>query len=277
MAVFGGRWLTNNSRPKRASLVATPIAHLMELDEYRKMYALEENFWWYRGMLRVTKEILGLYLQGGSDIHILDAGCGTGKMLQELNNYANRPPVGFDFSSEALKFLKRRGIANVLQASTTDIPFKSESFDLVTSFDVLCQLPADGDRLALREFYRVLKPGGRIYVRLPAYPWMFANHDRCSLTYRRYYRRDLIAKVEEAGFFIQKASYANFFLLPLLAFKRLVLERLGILSDSSDLRPVPVGLNRLLEIPLGIESHLLSYSSFRFPCGLSLVCMAEKK
>jgi hypothetical protein len=62
----------------------------------------------------------------------------------------------------------------------------------------------------------------------------------------------------------------------MLIFKRLVLERLGILSGTSDLRPVPNGLNALLEIPLGIESHLLRYPSFRFPCGLSLVCLAEK-
>ena len=249
----------------------------MQLDEYRKMYALEENFWWYRGMLRITKQILGQHFQPGGDIRVLDAGCGTGKMLVELEAFARRPPIGFDFSAEAVKFLRLRSVANVLQASTTDIPFASSTFDLVTSFDVLCQLPGEGDQLALREFHRVLKPAGKIYVRLPAYPWMFANHDRCSLTFRRYYCGDLVASVEHAGFRILKASYANFFLLPVLAFKRLVLERFGILSDSSDLRPVPAVLNDILEIPLGIESRLLSYSSFRFPCGLSLVCLAEKK
>lgn len=249
----------------------------MQLDEYRKMYALEENFWWYRGMLRITKRILGQHFQLGGDIRILDAGCGTGKMLVELEAFALRSPIGFDFSAEAVKFLRLRDVPNVLQASTTAIPFESATFDLVTSFDVLCQLPGKGDQSALREFHRVLKPSGIIFVRLPAYPWMFANHDRCSLTFRRYYRGDLVTKVEQAGFRILKASYANFFLFPALAFKRLVLERLGILSGSSDLRPVPAGLNEILEIPLAIESRLLGHSSFRFPCGLSLVCLAEKK
>src|SRR5262245_52086768 len=103
----------------------------MELDEYRKMYALEENFWWYRGMLRITKQILGCHFRPGEDNRILDAGCGTGKMLQELDLYAKRTPVGFDFSSEAMKFLKMRGSVNVLQASTTEIPLESDTFDLV--------------------------------------------------------------------------------------------------------------------------------------------------
>ena len=65
-----------------------------------------------------------------------------------------------------MKFLKVRGLVNVLQASTTEIPFKSGSFDLVTSFEVLCQLPGEGDLKALQEFHRVLKPAGKIYVRL---------------------------------------------------------------------------------------------------------------
>src|SRR5262245_6549457 len=249
----------------------------MQLDEYRKMYALEEDFWWYRGMLSITRQLLGRHLDAGSRTRILDAGCGTGKMLVELEALARRSPFGFDFSPEAVRFLKLRGVVNVLQASATDIPFKSASFDLVTSFDVLCQLPGDGDRSALREFHRVLRQGGLIYVRLPAYPWMFASHDRCSLTFRRYYRGELVTKVEQAGFHILKASYANFFLFPLFAFKRLVLEKLGILSDSSDLRPVPAALNGMLEIPLAIESRLLSLPLVRFPWGVSLVCLGEKK
>jgi len=249
----------------------------MQLDEYRKMYALEEGFWWYRGMLRVTHKVLGTYLEAGRDIRILDAGCGTGKMMLELQPYSLRAPVGFDFSAEAVKFLKLRNVPNILQASTTDLPFGSATFDLVTSFDVLCQLPGEGDRQALLEFRRVLKPGGHVYLRLPAYPWMYANHDRCSLTVRRYFRRELVDKVEQAGLHVLKASYVNFFLLPVLAFKRLVLERLGILADSSDLRPVPKAVNAALEIPLSIESRLLSLSQFRFPCGLSVVCLAVKR
>jgi SAM-dependent methyltransferase len=249
----------------------------MQTDEYRKMFALEEGFWWYRGMLRITQEILGHYFKPSQDVRILDAGCGTGRMLLELRRYTVRQPVGFDFSPEAVKFLQERGLPSVLRASTTEIPLVSATFDLVTSFDVLCQLPDDGDAQALREFHRVLRPQGKIYVRLPAYQWMYANHDRCSLTFRRYTRSELVTKVQNAGFRILKASYANFFLFLPLALKRLVLERVGVLADSSDLRPVPDLLNRLLEIPLRVESQFLSQPAFRFPCGLSLLCLAEKQ
>jgi SAM-dependent methyltransferase len=249
----------------------------MQTDEYRKMFALEENFWWYRGMLRITKEILGRYFEKMGNVRILDAGCGTGKMLLELRHYTLREPIGFDLSAEAVKFLKIRGIANVLQASTTEIPFCRASFDLITSFDVLCQLSGDGDVHALCEFHRVLRPSGKIYMRVPAYQWMYAGHDRCSFTVQRYTRADLVAKVKKAGFRVLKASYANFFLFVPLAFKRLILEKFGILADSSDLRPVADALNTLLEIPLLLESRLLCVAAFHFPVGLSLLCLAEKQ
>jgi SAM-dependent methyltransferase len=248
----------------------------MQADEYRKMFALEENFWWYRGMLDITRRLLGRYCRTNDNFKILDAGCGTGKMLLELRQFTPGDPFGLDYSAEAMKFLKVRAVPNVLQASTTELPFAADSFDLVTSFDVLCQLPGDGDLQALREFHRVLNPRGKIYVRLPAYQWMFANHDRCSLTVHRYTRSELVAKVQTARFRILKASYANFFLFPPLAFKRIALEKMGILAESSDLRPVPPFLNTLLEIPLRLEAQLLNRKGFRFPYGVSLLCLAEK-
>jgi SAM-dependent methyltransferase len=249
----------------------------MQSDEYRKMHALEEDFWWYRGMRRITAAVLNLNAGSPDDLEILDAGCGTGNMLQEFSRCTLKPPVGFDFSAEAVRFLRIRGLTRVLQASVTQIPFGDGTFDLVTCFDVLCQLPEDGDAQALREFRRVLKPAGKLFVRLPAYQWLYANHDRCSQTVRRYTRSRLAASLVQAGFVIRKLSYANFFLFAVLAAKRLVLERLGILADSSDLRPVPKLMNALLEIPLDIESRLLRRPGFRFPFGLSLICLAEKK
>jgi SAM-dependent methyltransferase len=241
------------------------------------MHALEEDFWWYRGMRRITAAVLRLDPASPLNLEILDAGCGTGNMLQELSRFTLIPPVGFDFSAEAIRFLRLRGLPVVAQASVTMIPFADATFDLVTSFDVLCQLEPGGDLAALQEFRRVLKPAGRIFVRLPAYQWLYAAHDRCSRTVRRYRRGELGRMVERSGFGILRLSHANFFLFPLLVFKRLVLERLGILADASDLRPVPPLLNDLLEIPLDLESRLLRHAGFRFPCGMSLICLAEKK
>ncbi|MBM3791851.1 MAG: class I SAM-dependent methyltransferase [Acidobacteria bacterium] len=249
----------------------------METDEYRKMFELEEDFWWYRGMARITEAILGRHFASKGTATILDAGCGTGKMLEVLRRFSVNGPVGFDFSKQAVRYSKRRGEPGIVQASVIHIPFPASSFDLVTSLDVLCQLPEGGDLQALREFHRVLGAGGKLFVRLPAYQWLYAGHDRHSLTLQRYTRSQLVSRLDAAGFAIIQVSYANFFLFPLLAAKRLLLEKIGILADSSDLRPVPSLLNGILEWPLRIESRLLRYPHFRFPWGLSIVGLAEKR
>ncbi|MFH1572369.1 MAG: class I SAM-dependent methyltransferase, partial [Acidobacteriota bacterium] len=186
-------------------------------------------------------------------------------------------PVGFDLSELAMRYSRRRGESRLVQASATHIPFPAGIFDLITSLDVLNHLPEGGDVLALREFHRLLKGGGKVFVRLPAYQWLYASHDRHSLTLQRYTRSQLVSRLNAAGFTIIQVSYANFFLFPVLAAKRLLLEKVGILADSSDLRPVPSLLNRILEWPLRIESRLLRYPHFRFPWGLSIVGLAEKR
>ena len=249
----------------------------METDEYRKMFELEENFWWYRGMRRITERILDRHFPEAAAVSILDAGCGTGGMLKALRPYSRMLPIGLDISTEAIKYLKWRGEPLVLRASVTQVPFRVASFDLITCFDVLYQLSPGEDRFAFNEFYRVLKPGGKIYVRLPAYQWMAGAHDRFVKTAHRYTRTELIAGLQNAKFRVLQASYANFFLFPFLASKRLVLEKFGLLVNSSDLRPMPRFIDRLLEVPLWIESLFLSKISFSFPWGLSVICLAEKE
>src|SRR5262249_54711562 len=95
---------------------------------------------------------------------------------------------------------RQRGAQNLAQGSATDLPFADESFDLVTSFDVLVQIPGEGaDEQAMREIFRVLKPGGIAFVRCAAYEWMKSGHDAALGTARRYDLRELGEKLRQAG------------------------------------------------------------------------------
>ena len=252
----------------------------MRSEDYAHLYALEESFWWFVGMREVTAAVLDPVCPPGRARDVLDAGCGTGGMLNWLEPYAGGGRVaGIDFSPDALAFCRERGLRDVAQASVTALPFADSTFDLVTSFDVLVQIPGEGsDVRAMREMWRVLRPGGVAFVRAAAYGWMRSGHDEALGTRRRYARGELKRKMEEAGFRVLRTTYANGLLLPLAAVRRLVLKRVGLSSSGSDVKPLPRGLgwlNRAFEGALRFEARLLR-SGYDLPAGLSVICLAER-
>jgi SAM-dependent methyltransferase len=243
------------------------------------LYALEESLWWFVGMREVTRAVLDPVCPTGRRRDVLDAGCGTGGMLTWLERYAGGGRVaGIDFASDALEFCRSRGLRDVAQASVTALPFAGETFDLVTSFDVLVQLPGEGsDELAMREMFRVLKPGGVAFARAAAYEWMRSGHDEALNTQRRYTLGQLVERMTRAGFRVRRATYANSLLLPAAVVRRLLLKRLGLADRGSDVRPPGSDwLNRSLASALKAEASLLKKLNTKLPAGLSTVCVAEK-
>jgi len=253
----------------------------MHTEDYADLYALEENLWWFAGMREITAALLDPVCLPGPDRMILDAGCGTGGMLEWLKRYAGQEKVvGLDLVSDALKFCRERGQERLAQASVTDLPFVDESFDLVTSFDVLVQVHGEGtDEQAMREMYRVLKLGGIAFVRAAAYEWMRSSHDEALGTQRRYQLDELRVKMERAGFRVLRATYANSLLLPVAALRRLALKRIGLAQPGSDVKPLPPNLewlNQTLLRVLRSEARWLKIPQSELPAGLSAICVAEK-
>ncbi|MBA3766881.1 MAG: class I SAM-dependent methyltransferase [Acidobacteria bacterium] len=253
----------------------------MRAEDYSYLYTLEESFWWFDGMRAVTAALLDPVCPSGKRRTILDAGCGTGGNLVWLKRYAGDGEVfGIDLISDALSFCRARAHKHLAQASVTDLPFESAMFDLLTSFDVLVQLPGEGaDERALNEMWRVLKPGGIAFVRVAAYEWMRSGHDEALGTQRRYSLNLLVERMKRAGFGILRATYANTLLLPVAALRRLVLKPLGLADRHSDVKPLSPRLqwlNRMLAGALHTEAHLLKRPALRLGAGLSAICIAEK-
>ena len=252
----------------------------MQTEDYEYLYQLEERFWWFAGMREVTAALLDPHLPP-RDRAILDAGCGTGGNLEWLARYAGHGAVaGIDLIETALQFCRERGAQRLSQASATDLPFADRSFDLVTSFDVLVQIPGEGaDERAMREMFRVLRPGGIAFVRCAAYEWMKSGHDQALSTQRRYDLEELKQKLRRAGFEVLRETYANSLLFPVAAMRRLVLKRLGLADSGSDVKPLPPQLewlNRTLTGALRWEAGRLKEASARLPFGLSAICIARK-
>lgn len=242
----------------------------MEKEQYEILYRLEETHWWYLGMRRMVDSLLQRYVDCSQPLRILDAGCGTGGMVKHLQQFGS--VVGLDLSDEALGLCQHRHLPQLTQASVEQLPFADESFDLLTSFDVLYHRAVVNDWLALGEFYRVLRPGGLLLLRVPAYDWLRGAHDVAVHTRHRYSHRELVRKLHAAGFQLQKLTHANALLFPVAAAKRLVEGTEHSWHMDLELPAAPI--NRMLLGVLSLEATLLPRVSF--PWGLSLVAVASK-
>jgi SAM-dependent methyltransferase len=246
----------------------------MRHEEYRAMFNLEDRLWWYQGMRAVTAAILNRHLPGGPSTRVLDIGCGTGYSLKWLRQeLGTQSAFGVDLSRDASVFWNETGLLNGAIASAQRVPLASNLFDLVTCFDVIYQLTGTEAEAAVDEIHRLLKPGGILFIREPAYEWLRAGHDIAVGGRHRYTLREMMRLLTARGFALKQATYANTLLFWAAVPHRLISKWTG--SDESDVKPVGRWLNAALAAILKLEARLVRYISL--PFGLSVIAVAEKK
>lgn len=247
----------------------------MRTDEYAAMYAVEDEHWWYVGMRAVADALLRRRFRGRRGrLEILDAGCGTGGNSAHLRRYGR--VTGIDFSADALTLAAERPGLRLGRASVEAVPFADNTFDLVLSNDVLCHLGVASDASALRELARVLRPGGVLYLQLPAYEWLRSHHDAAVHTGHRYRAGEVRALLDDVGLRVRRITHANGALLPAATAWR-ALNRLRPGSHEatrSDVRPLARPVNALLRAALQVESTWLARRDLA--AGLSVIGIAEK-
>lgn len=247
----------------------------MNVAEYERMYRLEDSYWWFVGRHRLMEALLReRYGRPGTQarpLDILDIGCGTGAMSIRLQGWGR--VVSADFSPLALQFSRRRGLTHLAGADAMHLPFASERFDVLVAMDMLEHLP--DDRAALCEFHRVLKPGGRMFAMVPAYPHLWSEHDVALMHHRRYLRREFAERFVTAGFRIEKLSHTMTALYPLVALQRRLNARKPPHDPPEAALPLlPAPLNAALTALLTVENALAR--RLNFPFGVTILCIAVK-
>ena len=239
------------------------------------MHALERNYWWFQGRRRVILSILEKFRKSGNGpATVLDIGCGTGMLLEDLQKLGLA--VGLDFSMVALEYCRQRGLKSLAQADVRYIPVKSGSVDIITALDLIEHIKDDHGLMA--EFFRVLKPGGIAIMSVPAHKSLWSGHDVALHHFRRYEKSEFLALVKGAGLQPTKYSYGMataFF--PAMVFRRAKNLLLGPSSDSAvktDEFRLPGWVNTVLRKTVEAEARWLTQRNL--PFGLSLLCVAEK-
>lgn len=240
--------------------------------EYRRMFEAEEAQWWYAGQRAIAAALLGPALgeRLPGKARVLDAGCGTGFNLRALSRLGRA--TGIDLAPEALAFCKERGVRAV-RASLLGLPFADATFDAVTSFDVLYHAWVADDRAAVGEMARVLAPGGVLLVRVPALRALWGAHDVEVQSRHRYTRSELVALLGSCGLQVERVTYCNSILFPLLWARRTLDRALG--REGSDVGFLPAPLEWAFRSALLIEAALVR-RGVSFPLGASVVALSRK-
>jgi SAM-dependent methyltransferase len=250
----------------------------VEKSEYLKHFELEETHWWFRGRRKILLKLIRASMPTRRPLVWLDAGCGTGFNLKALEEFGDI--FGCDYSEEALRFSRKRGLRNIVRADVQRLPFQTGRMDRVSFLDVLYHRAISDDVAVLREAHRVLKPEGLLVIADSALEILRGRHDVAVHGRERYRKKTLRARLAAADFEVVRMGYFNFFLFPaILAIRLWERARLrGAAIEAlvqSDLKAVWRPLNSLLFAVLSLETLLAK--KIDLPVGSSIICLARKK
>lgn len=281
----------------------------MEKDEYTRMYRMETDFWWYRtlhalvdstiqqwlkrktstGDSRIpsgkhpsestqNKSITGEDLkpqkkESGKELKIFDAGCGTGRMMEILQKYGT--VYGIDYSEDAVRYSKERGLDNVEIGDLNDFNPAKEEFDMVVCLDVLYHAGIKDDMAVAGRLFRSLKPDGIMIINLPAFEYLRRSHDKVVHTRKRYRKREFVNQLRDLGFRVLKSSYRLPHLYFIILLSKIFSRGENKSNYKSDLNELPGWLNTLLSFTGRIENYLI-LNGFSMQVGSSLFVVAKK-
>jgi SAM-dependent methyltransferase len=247
----------------------------MEKQEYKIMAEIEDDYWWYRGLHELVLAMLEKFGGGRKDISILDAGCGTGRMLELIGSAGYGNATGFDYSPEAQEFCRRRGLSGVRQEDLNAWLPEENKYDCLISLDVLYHSAVADDSAAMKKFYRALKPQGTLILNLPAFDFLRRGHDAAIWTKKRYSTGGLKKDLAAAGFKIEFISYR----LPWLFFIVLAVKIKDKIfppqAARSDLQKMPKLANGFWLFANRLDNELIKHG-VSLPLGTSVFVVAKK-
>jgi SAM-dependent methyltransferase len=229
----------------------------------------EPDYWWYQVRARLLRTVLEEFV--GEPRRVLDVGSADGPSVAWLRGRGTHVALDLD-----PRGLPPGGVCG----SALALPFEDGSFDLVGAFDVVEH--CEPEATALAELARVLSPGGRLFISVPAYQWAWSDFDEENGHHRRYTRRRAVAAVEGAGLEVLRATYAFSSVFPLFVAERLFRRarraagRAGR-SSAADVVSVPrvsAPLDRALRALGRVDDRILAARDL--PFGSSVVVAARK-
>lgn len=229
----------------------------------------QSEYWWYRTRAELLRAVMEPHL--GDPRRVLDVGSADGPSVSWLRGHGQR--VAMDLDPRGLE-------PGDVCGSALRLPFDDGTFDVAAAFDVVEH--CEPESVALAELRRVLVPGGRLLMSVPAYDWAWTSFDDLNHHHRRYTRRRARRAVEAAGFEVVRTTYAFTGTFPFFAADRLRTRlaergRPAPATDSGEVPPLPaVGhlVERVLLAATALDRRLLP--GHDLPFGSSVLLVARR-
>jgi SAM-dependent methyltransferase len=239
-------------------------------EEIARLAQSDRTSWWIRGRRALIGAVLRSQMPRTRVGLVGDLGCGAGGMLEPLHEFGD--VIGIDISPMAAALCRSRGYRGLALGTLEQLPLRQETIDLAGMTDVLEHV--EDHEAVIRDCMRVLKPGGLLLITVPAIRWLYGEHDRALGHVRRYSSGELRRLLERCGFRVERMTYFNTALLPLvIAFRLLAMfgRRARPQADALDL---PRPWNWIAYRVLLLEQAVIRFADL--PAGLSLLCVVRK-
>lgn len=251
----------------------------MDQHYFKEYYHLERVNWWFTVRRRILRDRIHHLLQSPKDIQSLNIGAATGTTSDMLTAFGEVMSVEYDQTCCA--FTQTFLSTPIIQGSITDLPFNNNQYDLVCAFDVIEHV--DDDAKAIDEMMRVCKPGGYLAITVPAYAFLWGEHDVINQHHRRYTKASLLKLLKpHKGKLIYHTYFNSLLFLPIAAF-RLMANLIQAIKGPKQAAPssdhaifgTAGFFNNLLAGIFSIDYYLLKWG-VRFPAGVSIMVFFKK-
>lgn len=226
---------------------------------------VEDSHWWFVGRRKIIRTLLETH---GARGPLLEVGCGSGANLPMLADFGD--VVGVEPDTPDRDRAGNRGVGLVLPGTLPDGIPTDERFETVLALDVIEHI--EDDAASVQALVNRLRPGGLLILTVPAYQWLWSEHDRVNGHFRRYNRGGLAALLAPGPLRIERLSYFNTLLLPAVALVRTAGQIAGL--DGAGTELPHSRLNSVLTKVLASEARVLTRRSL--PVGVSLVAVARR-
>ncbi len=250
----------------------------MEKKFYKEYYHLERNHWWFKARLQILRSlIINKISSRQNNLKILNVGAATGATSLMLNEFGIVTSLEYD--KDCCEYLESKAGIVAINANLTNLPFQDNTYDMICGFDVIEHI--EDDNKALSEIYRVLKPHGNVILTVPAFSFLWSQHDEINHHFRRYNKQNFRNLLRNNKIKITYDTYFNFWLFVPISLTRFFLRLLprskSIESSGSDNEIFQSSnfINSIL-FRIFLQEKLFLKSGLKFPFGVSFLAIGHK-